>query len=218
VNTDGLFDYVSAAHACTWLGERTGEVWTLQRLLEAHLFPCVWIEWEPGAPEAVFQGHASGFLAWLFDANDIKRLKVVGDGKPAQLTMSYAPDGRIFRLRQPYQFPVEELRFKGDDVRALLLSRVANASPATLRRITKTLRRDVLAPVIELAQSHCRNPNDVHEVWVQLQELARAQRPPLLGETEDGLQYRRASDGIDTPPAYFTKDSLRKRLSRRGSR
>jgi hypothetical protein len=73
---------------------------------------------------------------------------------------------------------------------------------------TKT-RRDALTPVIEHAQSQCRNPKDTAEVWACLQVLAVKKTPPLFGETEGGLQYRKNGN-----TEYFTLDSLSKRLAR----
>lgn len=70
-------------------------------------------------------------------------------------------------------------------------------------------RRDPLTPVIELAQKQCRNPQDTAEVWAVLQVLAEKKSAPLIGVTEDGLQYLKAGAA-----AIFKRDSLRKRLDR----
>ena len=70
-------------------------------------------------------------------------------------------------------------------------------------------RRDILTPVIEFAQKQCRNPQDSAEVWAALQVLAEKKSAPLIGATEDGLQYLKAGAA-----AIFKRDSLRKRLAR----
>ena len=70
-------------------------------------------------------------------------------------------------------------------------------------------RRDSLTPVIEFAQKQCRNPQDTAEVWAALQVLAEKKNGPLIGVTEDGLQYLKAGAA-----AIFKRDSLRKRLAR----
>ena len=70
-------------------------------------------------------------------------------------------------------------------------------------------RRDSLTPVIELAQSKCRNPNDTAEVWAALQVLAETKSAPLIGGTEDGLQFLKG--GI---AEIFKRSSLGKRLAR----
>lgn len=70
-------------------------------------------------------------------------------------------------------------------------------------------RRDVLRPVIEQAQSQCINANDTAEVWAKLQLLAEEKTPPLIGATEDGLQYLKKGAA-----ANFTRNALRQRLGR----
>ena len=82
------------------------------------------------------------------------------------------------------------------------------AVSASVIHLTKT-RRDVLTPVIELAQKQCRNHQDDAEVWGQLQALANNKHPPLIGATEDGVQYLKK--GLAD---FFTRDALRKRLNR----
>lgn len=82
------------------------------------------------------------------------------------------------------------------------------AENASLTHSTKA-RRDALTPVIELAQEKCRNPKDTAEVWAALAVLAEKKHPPLLGATEDGLQYLNSGAA-----AIFKRDSLRKRLGR----
>lgn len=74
---------------------------------------------------------------------------------------------------------------------------------------TKPKRRDSLTPVIEMAQAACRNPHDTAEVWAALQVLAEKKQAPLIGATEDGLQYLKKGNA-----EIFTRESLRKRLAR----
>jgi hypothetical protein len=73
---------------------------------------------------------------------------------------------------------------------------------------TKT-RRDDLTPVIEHAQSQCRNPKDTAEVWACLQVLAEHKSAPLIGATEDGLQYLKHGT-----VERLSRDALSKRLAR----
>ena len=80
--------------------------------------------------------------------------------------------------------------------------------PATIVHSTKT-RRDTLTPVIELAQQKCRDPQDPAEVWAVLLLLAEKKQAPLIGATEDGLQYLRHGEAD-----IFTRKSLGARLSR----
>lgn len=74
-------------------------------------------------------------------------------------------------------------------------------------------RRNPLTPVIELAQSKCINSKDASEVWGKLLKLAAEKSPPLLGSTEDGLQYLKNGE-----TAYLTLDALSKRLGRQQDR
>ena len=74
--------------------------------------------------------------------------------------------------------------------------------------LTKT-RRDTLTPVIEFAMSKCRQASDTAEVWAQLQQLAAEKHPPLIGQVEEGLQYRLSGE-----VKYFTKHALDGRLQR----
>lgn len=82
------------------------------------------------------------------------------------------------------------------------------AESASVTHSTKT-RRDALAPVIELAQQQCRNPGDVAEVWGALQVLAEKKEKPLLGATEDGLQYLKGGTAV-----ILTRNALKQRLTR----
>lgn len=83
-----------------------------------------------------------------------------------------------------------------------------SGSAPVVKHSTKS-RRDTLTPVIELAQSQCRSPKDTAEVWATLLVLADKKRAPLIGATEDGLQYLK-----DGAAAIFKRKSLGKRLTR----
>ncbi len=84
---------------------------------------------------------------------------------------------------------------------------VVAESPSGVIHSTKA-RRNTLTPVIELAQSQCRNPQDTAEVWAALLVLAELKHPPLRGATEDGVQYLKRGE-----VAFLTRDALRKRLA-----
>lgn len=70
-------------------------------------------------------------------------------------------------------------------------------------------RRDFLTPVIELAQTKCFNQKDTAEVWAVLQVLSKEKVAPLIGATDQGLQYLTQGD-----VKFFTRKSLGKRLAR----
>lgn len=70
-------------------------------------------------------------------------------------------------------------------------------------------RRNMLKPIIEKAQTTCNNPKDAAEVWAALLAMAEAKTAPLLGATEDGIQYLKNGSA-----AILNRDALRKRLAR----
>ena len=76
--------------------------------------------------------------------------------------------------------------------------------------ITPASRRDLLTPVIEHAQSLCRNHLDAPEVWSKLQTLARDAYSPLFGITEMGVQY---IDALDSPKVLSFR-ALKERMRR----
>ena len=79
---------------------------------------------------------------------------------------------------------------------------------AVIRHSTKEAqRRDILDPVIELAQSKCLDPMDTAQVLAQLQVLAQEEHAPLLASTNEGIKYAKKGNA-----AYLTRDALDKRL------
>ena len=80
--------------------------------------------------------------------------------------------------------------------------------PNKIIHSTRTRRND-LTPVIEQAQKQCIDPHDTAAVWAALLVLAEKKVAPLLGATEDGLQYLK-----DGTAEIFTRKSLGKRLTR----
>jgi len=84
----------------------------------------------------------------------------------------------------------------------------AAGAAAVVRHLTNEApRRDILDPVIELAQRKCHDPKDTAQVLAQLQVLAHEEHPPLLASTTDGIKYTKKGE-----PAYLTRDALNKRL------
>lgn len=81
------------------------------------------------------------------------------------------------------------------------------APVVTAQNKQKKLRRDSIDPVIELAQTRCRNPQDTAEVWGHMVVFADDRHTPFLMSNENGLQY--SKKGIN---AHFTRDALDKRL------
>ena len=80
---------------------------------------------------------------------------------------------------------------------------------ASTTHSTKGSRRDILTPIVETAQAKCRSPFDAAEVWTKLMSMAQSKESPLLGVTEDGIQYSH-----DGEASYLSLNALRQRLKR----
>lgn len=91
---------------------------------------------------------------------------------------------------------------------AVITASEPKAQVPVMGKSTKLKRRNILTPLIELAQASCKNKTDTAEVWAALQPLAQQKKAPLIGATEDGLQYLKNGEC-----KIFKRDSLRKRLS-----
>jgi hypothetical protein len=87
------------------------------------------------------------------------------------------------------------------------VTQLAIVSVPSQRHSIKPQRRDSINPVIELAQSKCKDPSDTAEVWAQMEYLADNETLPFLAATSEGLKYRKG--GSDE---YFTRGALRLRL------
>ena len=70
-------------------------------------------------------------------------------------------------------------------------------------------RRNTLTPVIEQAQKQCTDPSDTAAVWAALLVLAEKKTAPLIGATEEGLQYLKGGTA-----EIFKRKSLGQRLAR----
>ena len=99
--------------SCEWLRARLGGVWILPRLLECHLKPYFWINFEPGYPQ-IFGGKVEGYLTWMIFAGDVHRLEA--DGTNALVNMFPAHDGTIVKIEPGWTVPLSELRFKREDL------------------------------------------------------------------------------------------------------
>lgn len=133
------------------------------------------------ADTMLYVGEAQQYLATMGYELEFEPWQDAGDGKADQAEAS----------------PVEDATAPAD-----------GAMTSRIHSTRQTSRRDVLTPVIEYAQSLCKAPSDVAEVWAQLLVLAQRKYPPLLGSTEDGLQV------LDWDERYFKRADLRKRMQR----
>lgn len=84
---------------------------------------------------------------------------------------------------------------------------VVTKGASVITNSTKPPRRDSIDPVIEVAQSKCKNPQDTAEVWAQMQVLANDEQPPFLASTANGLKYHKGDKDC-----YFKRGALDKRL------
>ena len=87
----------------------------------------------------------------------------------------------------------------------------ASDGPAPLRTVINSTkaRRNTLTPVIEQAQKQCTDPSDTAAVWAALLVLAEKKTAPLIGATEEGLQYLKGGTA-----EIFKRKSLGQRLAR----
>lgn len=82
----------------------------------------------------------------------------------------------------------------------------ANTNSVQIHKI-RARRRDVIDPMIELAQSKCSDKKDTATVWTQLESLAISKIAPFEASTKTGLKY------IENGKAkHFTRHALNMRL------
>lgn len=124
------------------------------------------------------------------------------------------------QVRQLIDLPPLEL--DGTQLTHTLPSNMLGADPTTIatavsakvvaqiRKPYKTKRRNLLSPLIKEAQAACADPYDAHSVWARMREFAVAKRTPLIGVTDEGLQWM---DGLDVTQ-YLSLKNLRDRLFR----
>lgn len=71
-------------------------------------------------------------------------------------------------------------------------------------------RRNLLTPTIETAQRDESDPFDTPAIWAKLQDMAEKKIKPLLGKTDEGIQWLDENDELQ----YLTLKMLRDRLRR----
>lgn len=71
-------------------------------------------------------------------------------------------------------------------------------------------RGNLLAPLIEQAQLKVTNQFNANEIWAVLCDMAKNKTSPLIGQTEQGLQWLSANDTTE----YLSLKALRGRLIR----
>ena len=111
--TDYLPKDATIEQACNWLQAKTAQTWILPRLLECHLMPHFWLDYEPGYP-AIFGNKIEGFQTSMMFQGDLLRLE--SDGANALVNMLAAHDGGLIKVEPGWRVPLAELRFKRDQV------------------------------------------------------------------------------------------------------
>lgn len=80
--------------------------------------------------------------------------------------------------------------------------------------IPKSQRPDLLTPLIEKAQRNETEPFNAAVIWPTLCEMAETKTKPLIGKTEDGIQWTDGNDDVQ----YLTLVNLRDRLARQAKK
>jgi len=158
MKTDYLPAWATLAETTAWLEARTGEPWPLARVIESGLMPWVWLAPDPsGGPQDplmvhVFEGRGEGYLAPMVFAGDTYRLAVARD---CVLSMTRTPSGRVFKINPPPTIPIEELRFKAEQIRAMA-ERLAEPQQVTSEPPAREVRAagDWVPMAQEIAREH----------------------------------------------------------------
>jgi hypothetical protein len=105
----------------------------------------------------------------------------------------------------------EQMRKMGDPdwVAPRITASVVEPETQPSSRQIKSVRRDILSPVIDKARGAADNPNKWQEVWPRLCELAEAKVLPLIGVADTSVKYQ---DGDIVK--ILNKDNFRKRMER----
>lgn len=114
--TDYLPKLATIEQACAWLHARTGQSWSLARLMECGFMPWVWLDYTPGYP-AIFGDRLEGYLAPMVFGGDTERLEA--DGTFALITMTRTHEGIPMKINPGIRAPLSELRFKREDIEAM---------------------------------------------------------------------------------------------------
>lgn len=157
-------------------------------------------EFDKDLTRAFFSGALPFFNERLTQMDFKNEKETFNFGWYGETTTPEAVNAWLEATGSPHRFPI--LKAENGAVPLVV------ADSASVTHSTKA-RRDILTPVIELAQKQCDNPKDAAEVWAVLAKLADEKKPPLRGATEDGLQYLKNGD-----VAIFKRGSLKKRLDR----
>jgi hypothetical protein len=82
---------------------------------------------------------------------------------------------------------------------------------AAARRIG---RRDLLTPHIETAQRDLAEPFDTPAVWAKLLDFAEEKRRPMIGKTDEGIQWLDENDDLQMLSLKMLRDRLHRQKKR----
>lgn len=143
----------------------------------------------------------------------------MADGRPRIRTFSSYLRCYVEDLNQWLEEnePRIQFRFGGAAHEATAL---VSTGTRRIRKLSQDDRRDTYWPVIEQAQSQCRNKYDAAEVWPRLVELAESDDPPppLVGVMSDGRLKFKPRGSANAKPGYMNIEALKKRLRRQKER
>lgn len=165
--------------ACDWLKAKTGTTWILPRLLECHLTPYFWLEYNPAYPP-VFGGKIEGFQTKMMFHGDLCRLE--SDGGYALVNMFAAHDGKLIKVEPAARVPLSDLRFKREQV-----ERVAEI-------FNNTEQTETPAPVVPVAPSKRRTWWDISSPYMV--DVLRAGQYATAKELYNALE---AKAGTNSP-------------------
>lgn len=111
-----LPEYSTIDEACNWLSDQTNDDWCLARLIENHLTPYIWLDYDPQFP-GIYGNHPEGIPVKMIYQGDISRLRI---DRTCTLTMYLNHDGSLLIKSVPSgNVPLSELLFKREDVQEL---------------------------------------------------------------------------------------------------
>ena len=174
--------------SCNWLQAKTGETWVLARLLECHLRPHFWLDYQPGYP-AIYGDRIEGYQTHMMFQGDLCRLE--SDRGDALVNMFTSHDGSLVKVEPGLRVPLLELKFKRESVERV--AEIINKTSLTQRAATP-------APVVaETVEQRCTR-------YLALFEVEQKR------EARGALQRVADSEGVDR--SNMQKDITKARQNR----
>lgn len=119
------------------------------------------------------------------------------------------PEGRealLLEIESLAPDPKPEQETKNNKVSTLKLT----AAPGATTTRHRQTRRDLLAPLIEVAQREVKDPFDAAAMFASLRAMAEKATTPFVGVSDEGIKWMDTNDN----PQFLTIKNLRDRLAR----